>query len=266
VSAIHQTAIIDPSATLAPDVVVGPYSIVEGAVSIGAGTKVGPHCHLIGPMTIGCNNNIGSSVVLGDRPQHLSADGKGANVVIGDGNCFREFVTVNRGSAPGKVTTIGNENYLMANSHIGHDVTVGNNCILANSALVGGHAVIGDRVFLSGNSAVHQFCKIGRLSMVGGCSGATMDVPPFTIIQNINQVCGINVVGMKRAGYTTDQISAVRQAYRMIYIQGDMLSVGLDRVEAELGDIDAVAEYVSFIRSAGRGISTWSGRTGKRAA
>ncbi|MFL5331151.1 MAG: acyl-ACP--UDP-N-acetylglucosamine O-acyltransferase [Gemmataceae bacterium] len=263
---IHSTAIVDPAAQLGADVSVGPFSIITGPVRIGAGSKIGPHCHLIGPMTLGEKNDVGTGVVLGERPQHLSADGSGADLVIGSGNCFREYVTIHRGSAVGKVTTVGNNNYLMANSHVGHDSRVGNNCIFANSALLGGHTHIGDKVFLSGNAAVHQFVRLGRLAFVSGCSVATMDVPPFVIIQNINQVCGVNVVGMKRAGFKTDEISAVRQTYRMLYLQGNLISVALENIVAQLGHFEAVIEFVEFVRTSIRGVSTFCGRSGKRAA
>jgi UDP-N-acetylglucosamine acyltransferase len=266
VPAIHPTAIIDPLAELAEDVSVGPYSIITGAVRIGAGTKIGPHCHLIGPLTIGPNNDIGTGVVLGERPQHLSANGDGADVIIGEGNTFREYTTVHRGSGPGKVTTIGDKNYLMANAHVGHDCTVGNNCIFANSALLGGHAVVQDRAFLSGNSAVHQFVRMGKLCFLGGTSAASADVPPFIIIQNVNTVSGVNVVGMKRAGYSTEQITAIRQAFRWVYVQDNLISVALEKIEAQYGHLEAAVEFVEFIRGTKRGISTSCGRIGRRAA
>jgi UDP-N-acetylglucosamine acyltransferase len=234
-------------------------------VRVGAGSKIGPHCHLIGPLTIGPNNDIGTGVVMGERPQHLSANGDGADVVIGAGNCFREFFTIHRGSAPGKVTTVGNNNYFMANSHVGHDARVGDNCIFANGALLGGHVIVNDRVFLSGNSAVHQFVRMGKLSFLSGASIATADVPPFIIIQSVNKVSGVNVVGMKRAGYPSEQISAIRQTFRWVYMQDNVISVALEKIEAQYGHLDAAVEFLEFVRTTTRGISTSGGR-GRRAA
>lgn len=254
-SRIHPSAVIDPAARLAPDITVGPCTVIDGPVEIGAGSKIGPHCHLIGPMTIGANNDIGTGVILGERPQHLAADGAGATVVIGDGNTLREHVTVHRGSAAGKATSIGHNNYLMAGAHVAHDCIVGNKCIFANNALLGGHAVIGDSVFLSGNSAVHQRIVIGRLAFLSGCSATTMDIPPFVIIQKFNIVGGVNVVGMRRAGIPGAEIDAIRKAFRIVYMQGNLVSVAVDRIEREFFESPTAMEFAAFIRKAPRGIS-----------
>ncbi len=258
----HPTALVSDDARLPDDVQIGPYAVIEGPVTVGPGCVVGPHAHLIGPLALGANNRIGSGTVLGGDPQHLGYKGERTHVEIGDGNTFREHVTVHRampvGAGPGTgVTRIGNRGFFMAGSHVAHDCVVGDDVILANGALLGGHAVVGDRAFISGNSAVHQFCQIGRGAMVAGVSAATKDVPPFWIVQGINMVRGLNVLGMKRAGMAPSDRAAVRKAFRIIYYTRPALpmSEALLRIEAELGASPVVREIVAFIRGAKRGVS-----------
>ncbi len=175
---------------------------------------------------------------------------------------FREHVTVHRGTTASWKTVIGSRNFLMAGSHVAHDCRVGDGCILANGALLGGHCVLGDGVFLSGNSAIHQFVRVGRLALLSGASGSTKDIPPFVIQQYINTVCGVNVVGMRRAGLTGAQIDAVRRAYHVIFREGLTVPNALARAERELGSVDVVRELVDFIRHSTRGVSTTRERGG----
>lgn len=263
---IHPTAIIDPAARLADDVRVGPYAIIDGPVALGPGCVIGPHCHLIGPMTLGAGNTLHAGAVLGDEPQHLAASGDGADVIIGDGNTFREYATVHRGSGPGKATRIGNNNYFMSAAHVGHDAVVGNRCILANSALLAGHVELADSVFLSGNTAVHQRNRVGRLCLLGGGSAITKDMPPFLIIRDYNHVYGLNIIGMRRAGFTNAQIDAARAAFRILYTQGNLLGTAVEKLERELGGIDVVREIIDFIQKSPHGIATTRGRSERRAA
>jgi UDP-N-acetylglucosamine acyltransferase len=251
---VHPTAIVSAEAELATDVVVGPYAIVEGKVRIGPGSVLRPHVHLVGPLTLGRNNLVCTGAVLGERPQHLKYHDEPTGTEIGDDNVFREHVTVHRGTTHSWQTRIGNGNYFMANSHVAHDCQIGNQCILANGALVGGHCAIGDNVYLSGNSAVHQFCRVGRLALLGGVSAATKDVPPFILQQNINEVAGVNVVGMRRAGMPAADIAAVRRAFQVLYREGHLVPLALAKIEQELGANPAVAELVAFIRNSTRGI------------
>ena len=251
---VHATAIVDPSAELGDGVEVGPYAVVEGDVSVGAGTTVGPHCHLMGPMRIGRDNQIASGAVLGGRPQDRSYAGAPTEVVIGDGNDIREFVTIHRATSEDHPTTIGNGNMLMVSSHIGHDAIVGNDCILVNGSLVGGHAQLMDRVLLSGNTTVHQFVRVGRLAMVGGLSGTGKDVPPFMIQMGITQISGVNLVGLRRAGIRPDVITAIKRAYRHLYHGRLAVPDALVRVEEELGHVAEIQEMVQFIRESKRGI------------
>lgn len=251
--AIHPTAIIDPRAELAADVRVGPYAVIEGAVIIGAGTIVRPHAHLIGPLVMGEGNDVGSSAVLGDRPQHLGYDGTETTTTIGNHNTFREHVTVHR-PMPGGRTLIGDHNYFMASSHVAHDCTVGNHCIMANSAVLAGHVTIHDRIFLSAFVGIHQHCQVGELAMLSGMAAATKDVPPYWLQQRFNIVCGVNVVGMKRAGIPQPEIMAVRKAFKMIYIQQMGIREATDAMEADLGHYPAIQKVVAFIRNSKRGI------------
>jgi UDP-N-acetylglucosamine acyltransferase len=252
---IHPTAVMAPEAVLADDVQVGPYVIIEGAVHIGPGCILRPHAHLCGPLTMGCRNVVFSGAVLGERPQHLHYKDEPTSLEIGDDNIFREHVTVHRGTAHTGKTRIGSRNFFMAGSHIAHDCRIGNGCILANGALAGGHCTIEDGAYLSGNCAIHQFVRIGRLALLSGCSATSKDIPPFIMQQGINCVVGINVIGMRRAGLTQAQINAVRHAFHVLYRQGQTITSALEQLGRELGDIDAVAELITFIRQSTRGIS-----------
>lgn len=263
---IHPTAVIDPQAQVADDVTIGPYAIVQGPVQIGAGCVIHDMAQLIGPMTLGENNTVGRGAILGDEPQHLSANGNETNVIIGSGNIFREHATVHRGSAPGKVTRIGDGCFFMVGSHVGHDCIVGNKCILANNALLGGHCDVHDRAYVSGNSAVHQRMRIGKLAMLSGTSAITRDLPPFVIVQGINIGCGVNVVGMRRAGYDSLEIDAMREAYRMMYMQRHLITVAVERIDRQLGHCQAVAEFVQFVRDSANGIINTASRAERLAA
>ncbi len=252
---IHPTAVVSPEAEIDGDVRIGPYVVVEGRVRIGPGCILRPHACLCGPLTMGRNNVAFSGAVLGGDPQHLKYNQEPTSLDIGEGNIFREHVTVHRGTAASGTTRIGNHNFFMANSHVAHDCRVGNHCIFANGAVIGGHCEIEDSVFLSGNCAVHQFVRIGRLALLSGASATTKDMPPFVIQQRIDSVVGVNVVGMRRAGMTNTQIDAVRRAYHVIFRTGHTLPTAIAIVEAELGRIDVVAEMLVFIRESKRGIN-----------
>lgn len=252
---VHPSAILSPETELGEGVRIGPYVVFEGHVRIGAGTVVKPYCHLLGPLVMGCDNQLFSGCILGERPQHLRYGGEPTSVEIGDGNIFREHVTVHRGTTHSWKTVVGNRNFLMAGAHVGHDCIIGNHCLLTNGSLVGGHCVLEDNVYLSGNSATHQFVRMGRLSLLSGLSGTTKDVPPFIIQQHINCVVGVNVVGMRRAGMSGEAIDGIRQAFHIIYRRGMTLQKSLPLAEQELGHIDAVRELVAFIRNSKRGIN-----------
>ncbi len=170
-------------------------------------------------------------------------------------------MTVHRGTTASWTTRIGNNNFFMVNSHVGHDCVVGNNCLLANGSMLGGHAVLEDNVYLSGNATVHQFVRIGRLALLGGLSGSSKDIPPFIIQQNINQVMGVNVIGMRRAGLGTDSIDAVRKAFHIIFRQNHVLPHALHLVEQQLGEVPEVKELIHFIHNSQRGINGYCERS-----
>ncbi|HEV3383678.1 MAG TPA: acyl-ACP--UDP-N-acetylglucosamine O-acyltransferase [Gemmata sp.] len=256
---IHSTAIISPEAKLAENVRVGPYTVIEGPVIVGEGTVIHPHAHLIGPILIGSNNEVGTGTVIGGNPQHLAYKGEATAVEIGDGNIFREYVTVNRampvGTGAGSgATRVGNRNLFMACSHVAHDCRIGSDCIFANSSVLGGHVEVGDRALISGNSCVHQFCRVGRLGLLSGSSATSKDIPPFWVMHEINIVCGVNTIGMRRAGLNSVEIQAVRKAFAIIYKERLTIPAALLRIEAEYGQFPAIRELIDFIRSSKRGI------------
>lgn len=250
---IHPSAVIDPLADIAEGVIVGPYAVIDGPVVIGANCTIRARATLLGPLTLGCANDVGISVVLGERPQHLGFTGWAlTRTQIGDGNTFRESVTVHRGTATG-VTIIGNANYLMVNCHVGHDCRLGNNITIANGALLAGHCELEDRVFVSGNSSLHQFARIGRLAFLSGNSASTRDILPFMTLAERDQVVGINKVGMLRAGLTSEDVTTVRLAYRILFRDRMVQKLAIERLEKEIGQNPLIAEILQFIRTSKRG-------------
>jgi UDP-N-acetylglucosamine acyltransferase len=253
---IHSTAVIDDEAVLAEDVQVGPYAVIEGSVEIGPGCVVEAHACLSGPLTMGRDNVVAHGAVLGKSPQHRGYQGEATSVRIGDGNVFREFVTVHRGTTQGNgVTWIGDGNMFMIGSHIGHDARIGHGCTVVNYALVAGHVSLDDGCILSGHTAVQQRVRIGRLAMLGGMAATSKDIPPFVLQQGYNCVTGLNVVGLRRSGCSPDTIDALRQAFRVVYREGRNLGGALDRIESDLASIAEVAEFIDFIRASKIGIN-----------
>jgi len=263
---IHPTAVISEYADIGDNVEIGAFAVLEGNIKIGPDCVIRPSAHLFGNVTLGSNNQVFTGAILGEKPQHLKYNNEPTRVDVGDGNVFRENVTIHRGTTYSMTTRIGNHNFFMAGSHVAHDCVVGSNCILANGALVGGHVVLADNVYLSGNCAVHQFARVGRLALLSGCSATTKDIPPFVIQQNIDTVVGINVVGMRRAGLKPVQINAVREAFRILFRCNHTLPAALGILEAELGDVDIVQEMIAFLRKCPKGINHMRGRTYEEAA
>jgi UDP-N-acetylglucosamine acyltransferase len=253
---IHSSAIIDPEASIAADVQIGPYVVIEGPVQIGPGCVIESHACLTGPLLMGRNNFVGHGAVIGKAPQHRGYRGEPTGVQIGNENIIRELVTIHRGTAQGTgVTVVGDRNMLMTGSHLGHDAQVGNGCTIVNNALVGGHVILEDECILSGNTAVQQRVRIGRLAMLGGTGGTTRDVPPFILQHGYNCVVGLNIIGLRRAGFAPETIDALRQVYRILYREGRSRSDALEHIEAEFGTIPEVAEFVRFIRQSRNGIN-----------
>jgi UDP-N-acetylglucosamine acyltransferase len=254
---IHPTAVIGPEVELAPDVVIGPYAVLEGPVRIGPGCVVESHACLTGPLILGRDNFIGHGAVLGKSPQSRAYRGEPTRLVVGHSNTFREYVTVHRGTIDGGgETVIGDRNLLMINAHVGHDARIGNGCTLVNCALVAGHVQLHDGCILSGHTAIQQRCRVGRLAMLGGMGGVSKDIPPFILQQGYNCVTGLNVIGMRRSGIAPVAIDGMRQAYRILYKESRSVQGALEQIDAHLGDIPEVHEFVEFIRASTLGIST----------
>ena len=197
---------------------VGPYSVIDADVELGAECVVGPHVYVTGRTRIGSGNRFFAGCVIGEAPQDLKYTGTPTGVLIGDRNVFREHVTVHRSTRPEEDTIVGSDNFLMANAHVAHNCRLHNSVILANGALLGGHAEIYDRAFISGNCMVHQFTRVGTLAMLQGGSGVSKDVPPFTIAHHINSLAGLNVVGMRRAGINSADRLELKKLYRLLYL------------------------------------------------
>ena len=215
---IHPTAIIDPQAELGENVTVKPYAIIEADTEIGDNCEIGAYAVIRSGTRIGAGTQVHTSAVLGEPPQDMKYGGEPTHLVIGKNNHIREFVTMHRASGAGNTTRIGDNNLLMAYSHIGHNVVLGSNVIMANSVGVSGHCVIEDDVNIGGMVGIHQFVTIGTLAMVGGFSGIARDVPPYTIVEGLRaQPCGINVRGLQRHSFTAEQISALKHAYRLLF-------------------------------------------------
>jgi UDP-N-acetylglucosamine acyltransferase len=260
---IHPTAVISSEAEIAGNAQVGPYTVIEGPVRIGPGCIIESHACLSGPLTMGRENFVGHGAVLGKSPQHKGYRGEPTSLRIGHENVFREHVTVHRGTLLGTgETVIGNHNLFMIGSHIGHDVSVGNGCTLVNGALVAGHCLLSDHCILSGHSAVQQRVRIGRLAMLSGLGSTSKDIPPFVLQQGYNCVTGLNTIGLRRAGISSEAINALREAFRILYKEGRTQSTALDRIEADLGAIPEVNEFVTFIRETALGINP--ARSGER--
>ena len=251
---IHPSAIIDPSAKLGKNVQVGPYVIIGKNVEIGDGTKIGPFC-VIENTKIGKNNDLIGSAFIGVKPQDLSYKGLDSRVIIGDNNQIRENVTIHRATSLETPTTIGNNCLLMANSHVAHDCVLENNIILVNNCGVAGHVHIASNAILSGMTAVHQFVRVGRFSMLSGLSGLTLDMPPFCRATGTRaKLVGLNTVGLRRAGWTREQISAVKAAYKMLFLNtAHTMKETLDILEKNNPTAE-VKELIDFCRNTKRGI------------
>lgn len=252
----HPTAVISEGAELASDVRVGPYAIVGQRVRLEAGCEVGAHAVLAGPATVGPACRIFPFASLGTDPQDLKYRGEETRLEIGPGNVFREFVTVNRGTAGGGgITRIGASNFFMAYAHVAHDCMVGDGTIFANAATLAGHVVVEDGATVGAFSGVHQFCRVGRHAFIGGYTVVTQDAMPFVkTVGNRAETYGINTVGLERKGFSSESIAALKKAYRLLCQSNLNTGQALERIEAELSEVEECRYLVSFIRSSARGI------------
>ena len=253
---IHPSAIIDPAASLADDVAVGPFSIIGPEVEIGSGTTIGPHVTLRGPTRIGRDNRIFQYSSIGEQPQDKKYSGEKTRLEIGDRNTIREFVTINRGTAQDRgLTSIGNDNWIMAYVHVAHDCVIGDRTVFANGSSLAGHVLVGDDVILGGFSLVHQFCNIGAHAFTGMGSTVKQDVPPFiTVSGNPAEPHGVNAEGLRRRGFDQPEIQVLRRAYRILYKSGLRLEQAVAQLQPLAEDCAAVGELLDFIASAKRGL------------
>ncbi|MFT3930015.1 MAG: acyl-ACP--UDP-N-acetylglucosamine O-acyltransferase [Spongiibacteraceae bacterium] len=253
---IHPAAIVDPSARIAADVEIGPWTLIGPDVEIGSGTRVASHVVIKGPTVIGANNQIMQFSTIGDDTPDLKYKGEATRLVIGDNNVIREGVTIHRGTVQDRSeTTIGNHNLIMAYVHIGHDSVIGNNCILVNNASLAGHVHVGDWAILSGYALVHQFCHIGAHAFLGASAFITKDVPAYVLVAgNPAEASNINVEGLKRRGFSSDAINALRRAYKIIYRQGLTVDEALNELRAMVGETPEVQALIDSIANSKRGI------------
>ena len=244
---IHPTAIIDEQAQLAEDVSIGPYTIIGPEVSLGASTQIGSHC-VLEHVQMGVGNRLSPGVYLGQPPQHLAYEGQAQPLLIGDHNQFREGFTAHRGME--QPTRIGNHGFFMAQSHVAHDCIIGDNVIMANGAVIGGHTEIGTSAFLSGNTAVHQFCRLGQLSFLSGVSAVNMDIMPFCIAAGRPaKLTGLNLVGLKRSGISKETLRAIKHAYHTLFLSGLRLEEALVQLESSQPEAE-VSLMIEFARKA----------------
>ena len=253
---IHPQAIVDPSAILAEDVIVGPWSYIGPNVEIGSGTEIMSHVVVKGPTVIGKNNRIFQFSSVGEECQDKKYAGEPTRLEIGDNNIIREGVTIHRGTVQDRgETVIGSDNLLMAYVHVGHDSVLGNHCILVNNASLAGHVIVDDYAILSGYTLVHQFCKIGAHSFCGYGTGLSKDVPAYvTVMGSPAQAKGINVEGLKRRGFSSEAITAVRRAYKVIYRQGHTVTEALAQLAVMLQDYPEIQLLIDSLQSSERGI------------
>jgi UDP-N-acetylglucosamine acyltransferase len=250
---IHPSAIVHAKAQIDSTVDVGPYCVIDEHVVIGPNCQLGPHVYVTGHTSIGQGNRFHAGCVIGDAPQDLKYRGERTRLRIGDGNFFREHVTVHRSNSLTEETVIGSNNYLMAHSHVGHNAQVGNHVIVANGALLAGHVTIGDRAFISGNCLVHQFVRVGILALMQGGSAISKDLPPFTIARGDNGLCGLNTVGLRRAGIPSAERLELRRLYHALFRSGERLSVALEKSRV-LFQSERAQVLMKFVAAVKRGV------------
>ena len=254
---VHPTAVVDPKASLGEGTTVGPYSVIEAGVEVGEGCWIGPFSRLTGPTRVGARNRFESHASVGAPPQDLKYDGEPTRLEIGDDNCFREFVTLHRGTpGGGGLTTIGNRNLFMAYAHVAHDCRVGSEVIFANAATLAGHAEVADFATIGAFSAIHQFTRVGLHAFLGGFTVATKDCLPFmrTVGSRPARCFGPNSIGLERRGFDQDRRSALKKAWRYLHSPKTPSQEAMARVREELGGQPDVAFLLEFIDSSQRGV------------
>lgn len=252
---IHPTSVVHPDAVLGVDVTIGPYAIVEENTHIGDGTVIDAGAQIKKFTTLGAKNHVHSMACVGGEPQDLKFHGEISSLVIGDRNRIREFSTIHRGTeGGGGITHVGSDNLVMAYAHIAHDCLVGDNNVLANAATLAGHVIVGNEVVVGGLSAVHQFVNIGDFAFIGGKSGVAQDVPPFMLVVGERATLrGLNLIGLRRHDFSSDEISALKSAYKLIWRSSQERNEVMQQVETEFGHFQQVMKLLEFIRSSKRG-------------
>jgi len=250
---IHPTAIIHPKSKLDSTVRVGPYAVIDEGVELSAECVVGPHVYLTGLTAVGARNRFHAGCVIGDAPQDLKYKGEPTGLRIGENNLFREHVTVHRSNQTAEDTVIGSRNFFMAHSHVAHNCQLGDNIVLANGALLAGHVTLHDRAFISGNCLIHQFCRVGTLAIMRGGSAISQDLPPFTIARGENGMCGLNTVGLRRAGYTAPDRLELKQVYTTLFRSEQNLRTALAAAREKFTG-SAAKVMLDFVATAKRGV------------
>lgn len=250
---IHPTAIIHPKARLDASVRVGPYAVIDEGVELGPHCAVGPHVYLTGQTRAGAHNRFHAGCVIGDAPQDLKYRDESTGLRIGDHNVFREHVTVHRSNKTTEDTIIGSHSFFMAHCHVAHNCLVGDHVILANGALLGGHVTVQDRAFISGNCLIHQFVRVGTLAMMQGGSAISKDLPPFAVAMRDNEMCGLNIVGLRRAGFSAGERLELKQLYHALFRSGRKLRDALADAEKQFASAPA-RTVIEFVAAAKRGI------------
>ena len=247
---IHPTAIVDPGARLGDEVEIGPFVCIGGAVEIGARSVMQSHAVIEGAVMVGADNVIGHGAIIGGLPQDLNFKAETrSGIVIGARNVIREHVTIHRGTAADSTTRIGNDNFLMAGAHVGHNCAVGNKVIIANNCLLGGYVTVEDGAFLGGGCVFHQFMRIGRLAITRGASGFGKDIPPFVVAADVNKIVGLNIVGLRRAGFTAEDRAEIKAAFQLLYASGFNVSQALAKSREQTWRPPA-QEFFDFVAAA----------------
>ncbi len=253
---IHHTAVVAKTAGLAEGVFVGPYSIIGGNVRIGAGTRVGAHCVIEGNTSIGADCEIFTGAVLGSRPQDLKYKGENIYLDIGDKNIIREYCTFNPGTEEGGRTVIGNNNLFMAYAHVAHDCRVGSHVVIANNGTLAGHVTLEDRAVVGGLTAIHQFVTVGTLSIIGGCSKVTQDIPPYSTCDgHPARVYGLNLIGLRRQKFSPDSIRRLGRAYKIIFNSGLSMTHALQQLESQGDTSPEIIYLIEFVKNSRRGVT-----------
>jgi UDP-N-acetylglucosamine acyltransferase len=252
---IHPTAIVDPRAEISAGTTIGPYCVIAADIVLGQGCWLQHHVTLCGPMKTGAKNKFYAYCSIGQQTQDLKYQGEPTYLEIGDENTFREFVTVNRSTTSEGKTRIGRRGNFLAYSHIGHDCSVGDNVIFSNNGTLAGHVEVGDHAVIGGLTAVHQFCRIGRFAITGGCSKIVQDIPPFMIADgNPAEIRGVNLIGLERKNFTPESVKQIKEAFRLIYRSKYNTRQAIEAIRNELRQTEEIMQILEFVEKSERGI------------